>query len=78
MRQYIDSSLKAGIIRHPSSPAGAVDKKDKSLRPGIDYRGLNDITIKNRYPLPLISSAFEIWNGAKIFSKLDLRNDVSI
>ena len=78
MQQYIESSLKTGIIRPSSSPAGAgfffVGKKDKSLRPCIDYRGLNDITIKNRYPLPLISSAFELLKGAKIFSKLDLRN----
>ncbi|KAI2647019.1 Transposon Tf2-9 polyprotein [Labeo rohita] len=48
--------------------------KDGSLRPCIDYRGLNDITVKNRYPLPLMSSAFEILQGAKIFTKLDLRN----
>ena len=51
-----------------------MDKKDKSLRPCIDYRGLNDITIKNRYPLPLMSSAFELLGNAKIFTKLDLRN----
>ncbi len=49
-------------------------KKDGSLRPCVDYRGLNDITVKNRYPLPLMSSAFEILQGAKIFTKLDLRN----
>jgi len=63
MDDYINHSLAAGIIRPSSSPAGAgfffVDKKDKSLRPCIDYCGLNDITIKNRYPLPLISSAFD-------------------
>lgn len=47
---------------------------DKTLHPCIDYRGLNDITIKNRYPLPLISSAFELLQDAKIFTKLDLRN----
>ena len=78
MKKYIDDSLAAGIIRPSSSPAGAgfffVDKKDKSLRPCIDYRGLNDITIKNRYPLPLIASAFESLQGAKWFTKLDLRN----
>ena len=78
MKDYIDSSLRAGIIRHSSSPAGAgfffVDKRDKSLRPCIDYRGLNDVTIKNRYPLPLISSAFELLQGASVFTKLDLRN----
>lgn len=52
MNDYIDSSLKAGIIRLPCSPAGArfffVDKKDKSLHPCIDYCGLNDVTVKNR------------------------------
>ncbi|XP_060924550.1 uncharacterized protein LOC132998821 [Limanda limanda] len=51
-----------------------VAKKDKTLRPCIDYRGLNEITIKNRYPLPLISSAFELLRNAKVFTKLDLRN----
>ena len=78
MTDYIDSSLAAGLIRPSSSPAGAgfffVDKKDKTLRPCIDYRGLNDITVKNRYPLPLISSAFELLKNANIFTKLDLRN----
>jgi hypothetical protein len=38
-------------------------KKDKTLRTCIDYRGLNDITVKNRYPLPLISSAFNLLQG---------------
>lgn len=78
MDKYINESLKAGLIRPSSSPAGAgfffVKKKDGSLRPCIDYRGLNDITIKNRYPLPLMSSAFELLQGAKVFTKLDLRN----
>ena len=78
MEKYINDSLAAGIIRPSSSPAGAgfffVETKDKTLRPCIDFRGLNDITIKNRYPFPLISSAFELLQGATIFSKLDLRN----
>ncbi|KAF7640957.1 hypothetical protein LDENG_00003150, partial [Lucifuga dentata] len=78
MDKYIQSSLVAGIIRPSSSPAGAgfffVEKKDKSLRPCIDYHGLNKVTIKNRYPLPLLSSAFELLQGATIFTKLDLRN----
>ena len=78
MKEYIDSSLRAGIIRPSSSPAGAgfffVEKKDKSLHPCIDYRGLNDVTVKNRYPLPLISSAFELLQGASVFTKLDLQN----
>lgn len=78
MNKYIQESLAAGIIRPSSSPAGAgfffVGKKDGSLRPCIDYRGLNEITVKNRYPLPLMSSAFELLQDAKVFTKLDLRN----
>ncbi len=78
MDRYIRESLQAGLICHSSVPAGAgfffVQKKDGSLRPCIDYRGLNDITVKNRYPLPLMSSAFELFQGALVFTKLDLRN----
>ena len=51
-----------------------VAKKDGSLRPCIDYSLLNDITIKNCYPLPLMSSVFDQLHQAKIFTKLDLRN----
>ena len=51
-----------------------MSKKDGSLRPCIDYRGLNDITVKNKYPLPLMSSAFDSLQGATVFTKLDLRN----
>eukprot|EP00063_Salmo_salar_P026978 XP_014001813.1 PREDICTED: RNA-directed DNA polymerase homolog [Salmo salar] len=51
-----------------------VAEKDKTLRPCIDYQILNDITVKIRYPLPLISSAFEPLQGATVFSKLDLQN----
>lgn len=51
-----------------------MEKRNKSLRPCIDYRGLNDITVKNRYPLPLISSASELLQGAMVFTKHDLHN----
>uniref|UniRef100_A0A8D0CUG7 Gypsy retrotransposon integrase-like protein 1 n=1 Tax=Sander lucioperca TaxID=283035 RepID=A0A8D0CUG7_SANLU len=78
MENYIRDSLAAGIIRPSSSPVGAgfffVGKKDKTLRPCIDFRGLNNITIKNKYSLPLINSAFPLLHGATIFTKLDLRN----
>ena len=78
MEKYIGESLSAGIIRPSSSPVGAgfffVGKKDGTLRPCIDYRGLNNITVKNKYPLPLISSAFVPLHGAMVFTKLDLRN----
>lgn len=49
-------------------------KKDGSLRPCIDYRGLNDITIKFRYPLPLVPAALEHLHQAKYFTKLDLHS----
>ncbi|XP_023208460.1 retrotransposon-like protein 1, partial [Xiphophorus maculatus] len=78
MLTYINESLAAGIIRPSTSPLGAgfffVSKKDGSLRPCIDFKCLNQITIKNKYPLPLLSSAFEPVQGATVFTKLDLRN----
>ncbi|KAK3518251.1 hypothetical protein QTP70_034617, partial [Hemibagrus guttatus] len=78
MDKYINESLVAGIICPSTSPAGAgfffVSKKDGGLRPCIDYRGLNKITLRNRYPLPLMATAFEILQEASIFTKLDLRN----
>ncbi|KAM9421437.1 uncharacterized protein ACWYII_021537 [Salvelinus alpinus] len=77
MEEYIEESLATGGVCPSASPACAgffFVEKNKTLRLCIDYRGLNDITIKNRYPLPLLSSAFEPLQGANIFSKLDLRN----
>lgn len=74
----ISRSLLLLELFDPPSPAGAgfffVGKKDTTLRPCIDYQGLNDVTIKNRYPPPLIASAFELLNGATVFTKLDLRS----
>lgn len=78
MQDYISASLASGIIRPSKSPVAAgfffVGKKDGTLRPCIDYRPLNNITIKNKYPLPLLSSSFEPLASASIFTKLDLRN----
>ena len=78
MEDYIWDSLAAGITRPSSSLVGAgfffVGKKDGTLRPCIDFWGLNNITVKNKYPLPLIDSAFSPLHGVKIFMKLDLRN----
>ena len=48
-------------------------KKDGSLRMCVDYCGLNKITVKNRYPLPLISGLFDQLSQAKIYTKIDLR-----
>ncbi|KAK3531146.1 hypothetical protein QTP70_013246 [Hemibagrus guttatus] len=78
MEEYIKEALAQGYI-HPSIyPAASslffVAKKDGGLRPCIDYRALNRITVKFRYPLPLIPVALEHLRGATIFTKLDLRS----
>ena len=77
LRGYIDENLKKGFIRESKSPAGYpilfAPKKDGKLRLCVDYRKLNDITIKNRYPLPNISELQDRLSRAKIFTKLDLR-----
>ncbi|KAI2645116.1 Transposon Tf2-9 polyprotein [Labeo rohita] len=78
MKTYIEEELEKGFIKPSTSPASAgfffVKKKDGGLRPCIDYRGLNDITVKFRYPLPLVPAAFEQLRQAKYFTKLDLRS----
>jgi hypothetical protein len=51
-----------------------VKKKDKSLRLCIDYRALNEVIIKNMYPLPRINDLFDQLKGAKYFSKIDTRS----
>ena len=51
-----------------------VEKKDGSLRMVVDYRALNEVTIKNKYPLPMINDLFDQLQGAKVFSKIDLRS----
>ncbi|GJW44798.1 putative reverse transcriptase domain-containing protein [Tanacetum coccineum] len=67
-----------GFIRPSSSPWGApvlfVKKKDGSFRMCIDYRELNKLTIKNRYPLPRIDDMFDQLQGSQYFSKIDLRS----
>ena len=55
------------------SPVIFVDKEDGTIRLCVDYRKLNDVTIKNKYPLPKIEDLFDQMNGAKIFSKIDIR-----
>ena len=77
LRGYIDENLRKGFIRESKSPAGYpilfAPKKDGGLRLCVDYRKLNDITIKNRYPLPNIGELQDRLANAKIFTKLDLR-----
>jgi hypothetical protein len=78
LREYIESSLAKGWIQKSESPAGApilfAQKKDGTLRLCVDYRGLNKVTIKNRYPLPLINETLDRLSGARFFIKLDLRD----
>ncbi|CAD6976240.1 unnamed protein product, partial [Tilletia controversa] len=77
LRSWLDEHLSKGFIRPSTSPAGApilfVKKKDGSLRLCVDYRGLNRVTIKNRYPIPLLDATIERLRHAKIFTTLDLR-----
>ncbi|KAJ1164023.1 hypothetical protein NDU88_004470 [Pleurodeles waltl] len=77
LKEYLDENIQSGLIVPSSSPAGAplffVPKKTKDLRPCLDFRGLNKITIKDRYPLPLIRDILEAIRGAQRFTKLDLR-----
>ena len=77
LRDYLKENLEKGFIVPSKSPAASPilfqRKKDGSLRLCVDYRKLNEITQKNRYPLPLIPEIIERLRGAKIFTKLDLR-----
>ena len=76
LKTYIETHLKTGFIRPSKSPAGApilFDKKpDGSLCLCVDYRGLNNLMIKNRYLLPLIGKSLERLGRAKRFTQLDL------
>ncbi len=76
LKSYIETHLKTGFIRPSKSPAGApilYDKKpDSSLRLYVDYRGFNNLTIKNWYPLPLIGEALDQLGRAKRFTQIDL------
>ncbi|KAL0168516.1 hypothetical protein M9458_036738, partial [Cirrhinus mrigala] len=78
MERYIKEELAKGFIRPSTSPASAgfffVKKKDGGLRPCIDYRALNEVTVKYRYPLPLVPPALEQLRSAHFYTKLDLRS----
>ena len=76
LKTYIETHLKIGFIRPSKSSTGACilfDKKpDGSLRLCVNYRGFNNLTIKNRYPLPLIGESLDRLGRAKRFTQLDL------
>ncbi|KAI3788522.1 hypothetical protein L2E82_01291 [Cichorium intybus] len=78
LMSQLQELLDKGFIRPSSSPWGApvlfVKKKDGTMRMCIDYRELNKVTIKNRYPLPRIDDLFDQLQGASYFSKIDLRS----
>jgi hypothetical protein len=78
LKKQLTELQEAGYIRPSSSPWGApimfVQKKDGSQRMCVDYRSLNDVTIKNKYPLPRIEDLFDHMRGTRVFSKIDLRS----
>jgi hypothetical protein len=78
LKKQIEELLDKGFIRPSSSPWGApvlfMNKKDGSRRMCVDYRSLNEVTIKNKYPLPRIEDLFDQMRGSTVFSRIDLRS----
>jgi hypothetical protein len=78
LKKQIDELSEKGYIRPRISPWDApvlfVEKKDGTRRMCIEYRTLNEVTIKNKYPLPRIEDLFDQLRGANVFSKIDLRS----
>jgi hypothetical protein len=79
LKTQLQDLLAKGFIRPSSSPWGCpaifIKKEDQTLRMCVDYRPLNEVTIKNKYPLPRIDILFDQLTGARVFSKIDLRSD---
>ena len=78
LKDQLQELLSKGFIRPSASPWGApvlfVKKKDGSFRMCIDYRYLNKVTVKNKYPLPRIDDLFDQLQGDCTFSKINLRS----
>jgi hypothetical protein len=78
LQMHLEELLKKGYIHLSVSPCGAlvlfVKKKDGTLRLCIDFRQLNKVIVKNKYPLPMIDDLFDQLKGTRIFSKIDLRS----
>jgi hypothetical protein len=78
LKKQLKELLDKKFIRPSSSPWGApvifIEKKDGTQRMCVDYRALNEVTIKNKYPLPRIEDLFDQLKGARVFSKIDLRS----
>jgi hypothetical protein len=78
LKTQLQDLLEKGFVRPSLSPWGCpaifVKKKDQTLRMCMDYRPLNEVTIKNKYPLPRIDILFNQLTEARVFSKIDLRS----
>jgi hypothetical protein len=78
LKEHIKELLEKGFIRPSSSLWGApvifFPKKDGTQRLCMDYRALNEVTVRNKYPLPRIDDLFKQLHGACVFSKIDLRS----
>ncbi|XP_060673257.1 uncharacterized protein LOC125420382 [Ziziphus jujuba] len=78
LRKQLEELLEAGFLRPSKAPYGAPvlfqKKKDGTLRLCVDYRALNKVTVRNKYPIPLIADLFDQLSEAKFFTKLDLRS----
>jgi len=78
LQEFIEENMKTGIIRPSNSPCGSpvlfVRKKDSSLHLCVDYRGLNCLTPKNRYLIPLITDLLNAPKKAHYYTKIDLRS----
>ena len=78
LRKQLNELMDLGLIQESCSPWGApvlfVKKKDNSMRLCIDYRELNKVTIRNKYPFPRIEDLFDQLRRAKVFYKIDLRS----
>jgi hypothetical protein len=77
LKVQLEELLAKGYIKPSKSPYGAplffVHKKNGTLKMCVDYRTLNKVTMKNRYPLLQINDLFDQLSGAKVFSRIDLR-----
>lgn len=76
LKEWLEENLRRGFIRPSSSPVASpvlfVKKQDGGLRFCVDYRALNNVTVKDRYPLPLIKESLNNLAGVKYFSKIDI------
>jgi hypothetical protein len=74
LKVQLEELLTKGYTSPYGAPVFFVHKNDGTLRMCVDYRALNNVTVKNRYPLPRIDDLFDRLSGAKVFSKIDLRS----